>query len=291
MSTIKEVVERGTQALNKTAASSARLDATVLLSAVLGIERAMLYAYPEREVSVEQEERFARLIERRKQHEPVAYLTGHKEFYGLDLLVDKRVLIPRPETELLVDAALSVIRTRLAAGEVPRVADIGTGSGAIPIALAVQELRLPYLYGCDISSDALELARLNAQRHGVQDRLRLIQGDLLAPLPEPVDLLIANLPYIGTEEKESLSPDVHLYEPSLALFSGPDGMELLRRFWVEVRDYHVLRAHSVVLLEIGYRQREELTNLIAELWPRALVTSHKDYAGWDRLLQIEIPPS
>src|SRR5713101_6754491 len=172
---------------------SAQLDAQVLLCYVLGIERAMLYAYPEREISLLQEKQYSTLIARRKQHEPVAYLTGHKEFYGLDFIVDKRVLIPRPETELLVEAALNACQSMLAAGRTPVVADIGTGSGIIPITLAVLQQRLPYLYATDISAAALEVAYLNCLRHHVEQRVRLLHGDLLAPLPEPVDILTANL--------------------------------------------------------------------------------------------------
>jgi len=149
---------------------------------------------------------------------------------GLTFLLTNVVLIPRPETELLVEAALKVCRQMLAVGRTPVVADIGTGSGIIPVTLAVLEPRLPYLYASDISADALEVAFLNCQRHQVEDRVRLLHGDLLAPLPEPVDILTANLPYVGTDEMDDLPPDVRAYEPRLALFSGPDGLDLLHRF-------------------------------------------------------------
>jgi release factor glutamine methyltransferase len=248
----------------------------------------MLYAYPEREVSLEQEQQLLSLIERRAHGEPVAYLIGHKEFYGLDFLVDKRVLIPRPETELLVEAALENIRSRLNAGQIPIVADIGTGSGAIPITLAVKELRLPYLYATDISADALEVARLNCKQHGVEQRIRLLQGDLVEPLPEPVDILTANLPYVGTDEMKALAHDVVDYEPHLALFSGPSGLDLLQRFLRTVWQSEVLRKGGCMLLEVGYAQKEALTHLLSELWPSAVVVWKKDYAGWDRLLQVGI---
>jgi release factor glutamine methyltransferase len=286
MTTIRAALDWGTERLVQAGQRSARLDAQVLLSHILGVERSMLYAYPERAISTEQERGFHALIERRVQHEPVAYLIGHKEFYGLDFVVDRRVLIPRPETELLVEAALERIHHRLEGGQVPLVADIGTGSGAIPVTLAVEEARLPYLYACDISSEALEVARLNCQRYHVERRVRLLQGNLLAPLPEPVDILTANLPYIGSEEKELLEPDVLAYEPHLALFSGPTGLGLLRRFCQEVRDSGKVRPHAAILLEIGYQQREPLTPLLREFFPRATVSWKKDYAGWERLLQI-----
>ncbi len=169
----------------------------------------------------------------------------------------------------------------------PLVADIGTGSGAIPISIAVHEPALPSLYAIDISADALEVARLNCRRHQVTDRVRLLQGNLLEPLPAAVDLLLANLPYVGTREQETMLPDVLNYEPHLALFSGPDGLELLQRLLREAGRGEKLRTGAVLLLEIGYRQRESLTHLAQAIWPQARVSCLKDYAGWDRVLQIE----
>ncbi|HLH60238.1 MAG TPA: peptide chain release factor N(5)-glutamine methyltransferase [Ktedonobacteraceae bacterium] len=266
----------------------ARLDAQLLLSHVLNVERSLLFAYPQDKLSHEQEQQFLALIGRRKKGEPVAYLIGHQEFYGLDFLVDKRVLIPRPETELLVEQALQVCRSMLAGGRTPIVADIGTGSGAIPVAIAVEEPGLPYLYASDISQDALAVASLNCRRHHVEDRVRLLYGDLLTPLPEPVDVVIANLPYVGTEEIGTLQADVRDYEPQLALFSGPEGLDLLRRFMAEAQQSNKLKHGAVLLLEIGYRQREPLARLLEELWPQARVTFRKDFANWDRVLQVEV---
>lgn len=290
--TIGGALEQGTRLLARNGESDqrgARLDARVLLAHVLGLETSVLYAYPERVLTQAQLQTFLSLIERREQGEPVAYLTGHKEFYGLDFVVDSRVLIPRPETELLVEAALSLIRARLAAGQIPIVADIGTGSGAIPITLAVEEPRLPYLYACDLSADALAIARINCQRHHIEDRVKLLQGDLLAPLPEAVDLLCANLPYVGTDEMESLAPDVRAYEPSQALFSGQYGLDLLQRFCKEAREFGTLKAGAVMLLEIGYQQCQPLSDFIQSLWPSANINCTKDYAGWDRLIQVTLP--
>jgi release factor glutamine methyltransferase len=289
MTTIRDALEQGATALTLVGQTpKPRLDAQVLLSHVMDVERTTLYTYPERLLTEEQEQQFSQLIERRKLGEPIAYLTGHKEFFGLDFLVDRRVLIPRPETELLVETALNIIREQLAGARVPVVADIGTGSGIIPISLAVQEPRLPYLYASDISSDALAVARLNCQRHVVEERVRLLQGDLLTPLPEPIDLLTANLPYVGTDEMEELTPEVHAYEPHLALFSGRQGLDAMRRFFTEAQQPGKLRPDAVMLLEIGYQQRELLSDLLSELWPHATVTFTKDYAGWDRLLQISL---
>jgi release factor glutamine methyltransferase len=263
-------------------------DAQLLLSHALHVERSTLYAYPERQLTPAQEQQYHALIERRARNEPVAYLVGHKEFYGLDFIVDRRVLIPRPETELLVDTALKVSRQKIAAGHTPIVADIGTGSGAIPIALAVNEPRLPYLYATDISGDALTVAALNCQRHHVQQRVRLLQGDLIAPLPESVDVLTANLPYVGTNETALLTPDVHDYEPHLALFSGPEGLDLIERFLTNVATSTKLKAEAVILLEIGYQQRERLSQMIDTLWPKTRLNVYKDFAGWERVLQVNL---
>jgi release factor glutamine methyltransferase len=289
MSTIKDALEYAIGKLAHEEQKSAVLDAQVLLGYVLDVDRATLYTYPERALTSEQEQQFFQLIERRERGEPVAYLTGHKEFYGLDFFVDKRVLIPRPETELLVEIVLNNIRKRINAGRIPIVADIGTGSGAIPIALAVEEPRLPYLYASDVSSEALDVARLNCQRHHVEQRVRLLHGDLLAPLPEPVDILIANLPYVGTDEMNTLATDIQAYEPHLALFSGPNGLDLVCRLLMEAKQSAILAREAVLLLEIGYQQRKALSEWVNELWPRANITFKRDFAGWDRVLQIALP--
>ena len=288
MTTIRQALEQGTLTLTQAGQSEARLDAQVLLSHILNVERSTLYAYPERTLTPAAREHYLTLIERRSQGEPVAYLTGHKEFYGLDFLVDQRVLIPRPETELLVEAALGACQSMLAGGRTPVVADIGTGSGIIPITLAVLEPLLPYLYATDISAAALEVAYLNCLRHHVEQRVRLLHGDLLTPLPEPVDVLTANLPYVGTGEVDDLARDVLAYEPHLALFSGSEGLDLLQRFFTELQRSHKIAQGAVLLLEIGYRQREPLSSLLQELWPRATVTFKKDFAGWDRVLQVSL---
>jgi release factor glutamine methyltransferase len=287
MATLGELLAQGTRRLVQAKVCNARLDVQVLLEHATGMERSVCYAYPEHAVTVEQEQHFLALLERRLQGTPVAYLVGHKEFYGLDFLVDKRVLIPRPETELLVEAALEVIRRKLAAGQAPIVADIGTGSGIIAVTLAVAEPHLPYLYACDISADALEVARLNCRRHRVAQRIRLLHGDLLAPLPERVDVLTANLPYVARNEIEVLTADVYDYEPHLALFSGPHGLDLLHRLLLAAQQFAILKEKAVMLLEIGYQQREALELFLHEVWPQATVTFKKDYGGWDRLLLLQ----
>ncbi|HEX7737667.1 MAG TPA: peptide chain release factor N(5)-glutamine methyltransferase [Ktedonobacteraceae bacterium] len=294
MTTIRAALDAASQRLtavrqlNLLPVDNPRLDAQLLLCAVLDKERSYLYMYPEQELTPAQEARWQTLLARREQGEPVAYLIEQKAFYGLDFTVDRRVLIPRPETELLVEAALADCRGRLDSGQTPVLADIGTGSGAIPISIAVHEPRLPYLYACDVSPDALAVASLNCQRHDVSERVRLLQGNLLEPLPEPVDLLLANLPYVGTDEQATMTPDVLNYEPHLALFSGPEGLDLLQTLLREAQHSRKLRPGASLFLEIGYRQREPLSHLAQQIWPTAHVTCLQDYAGWDRVLHIEL---
>ena len=288
MTTIHQVLEKATLSLTQADQPGARLDAQVLLSHILQTRRSFLYTYPEHMITSKQELQYLALIERRSRGEPVAYLTGHKEFYGLDFLVDHRVLIPRPETELLVEAALDACRKMFDAGCTPIIADIGTGSGAIPVTLAVFEPRLPYLYASDISADALDVAQLNCQQHHVEERIRLLQGNLLIPLPEPVDILTANLPYIGTEESAEIPLDVRAYEPHLALFSGLFGLDLMLRFFQELQQSQKLKEGAIILLEIGYHQHEPLTAILQEIWPQATLRFTKDFAGWYRVLQVTL---
>lgn len=295
MATIREALSEARARLRAAEIGSADLDAAVLLGYVLVADRATLYAHPERALTSEEQTAFGALIERRLRGEPVAYLTGHKEFMGLDFLVDRRALIPRPETELLVEMALTEVRQRGAAAHKRpppealadlRVADIGTGSGAIAIALAVQEPRLPLVYATDISAEALALAAENAQRLGVEARLRFLQGDLLEPLPERVDLLLGNLPYIADNEQEVLAPDVRDYEPHLALFGADDGLGHIRRLLASAPPR--LKPGAVILLEFGYAQRAPLAEMISSLLPGAQVRFISDYAGWDRLVEIRL---
>jgi release factor glutamine methyltransferase len=268
---------------------NAALDAQVLLAHVIGRTRATVVAFPERALTPEDAAQYAGLVARRAACEPVAYLTGHREFMGFDLATDARALIPRPETELLVDAALAEARARLAANpsEPPVVADIGTGSGAIAVAFAKLEPQVVTIYATDISADALALARRNAQRLGVADRIQFLEGDLLVPLPEPVDLLMANLPYIAPDDAETLPDDVRRFEPPMALYGDDDGLGHLRRLFVQAQEGR-LRSHATLLLEFGYDQRAALETLAKATFPGCDVQFQSDYAGWDRLAIIHI---
>ena len=277
-----------------------RLDASILLGHLLDVPRTVLLAHPERELAAEQVARYGALIARRAAGEPVAYLTGHRDFMGLDLLVDRRVLVPRPETELVVEAALAALTERLGpppeddalAPQLPvpdlLAADIGTGSGAIAIALASLEMRLGRIYAVDASADALEVARHNGDRLHVADRVSWLAGDLLMPVPVPVDVIVANLPYVIDAPGE-VQPNVVQFEPHPALFGGDDdGLALIRRLISMVPAK--LRPAGIVVLEHGYNQQRAIVALLAAALPGALITVGQDYAGVDRFVVARATP-
>ncbi len=258
--------------------STPRLDAELLLAHVLGWPRARLLAERDYGVAPVQAAAFGELVARRATGEPVAYLVGHRDFYGLELLVTPATLVPRPETELLVELALAEARRMLAGPGAPlRIADIGTGTGAIAIALAAN-LPAARVYAVDLSAEALEVAGRNVARHGLAERVALLRGDLLAPLPEPVDMIVSNPPYTIFAEVE---PNVRDHEPRLALDGGPDGAAIYRRLLAAAPAY--LRPGGAVLLEIGAWQGELVAALLRERLPDAAVRVQQDLAGHERV--------
>jgi release factor glutamine methyltransferase len=206
-------------------ADTASLDADVLLAHTLGVGKEALFAHPERELSSAEDQGYRELVERRATGEPVAYLRGFKEFYGLRFRVDPRVLIPRPETEVLVDAARELI-----AGRALTVADVGTGSGAIAVAIAAHEHRV-HVIATDASREALAVAESNALATGVADRVEFRHGDLLAPISERVDIVCANLPYLpdGSVDRWVGERSSLAFEPRVAVIAGADGLDVIRR--------------------------------------------------------------
>ncbi|MBI4304481.1 MAG: peptide chain release factor N(5)-glutamine methyltransferase [Chloroflexi bacterium] len=279
--TLKQALARAREVLSESNTEDAALEAELLLRHTLKIDRVRLYLELERELSSGEEQAFWQLIERRLKHEPAAYITGHREFYGLEYYVDSNVLIPRPETELLVEKAVELAKGRSAS----TIADVGTGSGAIAIALA---LHLPEaeIYATDISVPALRAASFNCRKHGVTDRVHLLAGDLLEPLPEPVDLIAANLPYVV----ESELPQVNTggFEPALALNGGPDGLEKIRRLCLQAGDK--LRPSGGLLLEIGQGQGSAVISLLRAVYPLAAIEMSRDFAGIDRVVSLVLPP-
>jgi len=277
--TIREALTRAKKAFASGNVEDARLESELLLRHALRIGQVQLYQEPERRLAPREEAGFWRLVERRLGGEPTAYITGRREFYGLSFSVDSSVLVPRPESELLVDAALQIVRSR----PVTRVAEIGTGCGAIAIILA---LSLPEarIYATDISAPALKVARLNCQNHGVADRICLLAGDMLDPLPGPVDLIVANLPYVPELEVSRLG--LADFEPLLALDGGRDGLEKIGRLCSGVGDR--LRPGGFLLLEIGQGQGRVVTALLRRLFPSAGVEVIPDLAGIDRVMVLSL---
>lgn len=283
---LHRVLEWGIAALEEAGIPTAKLDAEVLLGAVLGLSRAQVLARAHTKIRRPQRGHFAALIQRRARGEPVAYILGKKEFYGRDFAVDRRVLIPRPETEELVDRAVDALE--LEGRDAPRAADVGTGSGAIAVTLAAEVPALQVV-ATDISGAALRVARANAEQHGVAARVELREGSLLAPLADdpPFDLIVANLPYVGTNERALLTPDVAEYEPHEALFAGPEGLDLFPPLFEQLRARPLLRPGGIVLLEIGYAQGPSLARLARRYFPDGRVTVHKDLAHHDRIVELQ----
>ena len=227
-------------------------DAAVLLLHLLGIERSTLIAHPERKLEREQQAAYQRLLERRLAFEPVQYITGTIDFYGLTLAVAPGVLIPRPETELLVEAVV----TRVAANA--RILDVGTGSGAIAIALA-KHLPHAEVHAVDISAEALRIARANAERNGVQ--IHFAESDLLTSATGLFEVIVSNPPYIARSEAPTLAAQVRDYEPHTALFAGTSGLEVYERLIPQAAA--ALTSDGLLALEIGYGQRDAIAALLA----------------------------
>ena len=255
---------------------TAALDADVLLAYVLGVGKEALFAHPERELSPAEDVRFQQLVERRGRGEPVAYLRGFKEFYGLRLLVDPRVLIPRPETEGLVDAAREVI-----AGRALTVVDVGTGSGAIAVAIAAHEPRVRVI-ATDSSRDALAVAQANALAGGVADRVEFRLGDLLAPITERVDLVCANLPYLpdASVDKWAGARSSLAFEPRDAVVAGADGLDVIRRCVADLP--RVLAPHGAALFECDPPQVATVVQLLVSQVLRA--EARQDLSGNQRIV-------
>jgi release factor glutamine methyltransferase len=252
-------------------------EAALLLGHVLGWSEAQVLARGDATVPDEARRSYGALVERRLTGEPVAYLVGMKEFYGRPFAVDDRVLIPRPETEHLVEAALAL---DLPPGAL--VLDLGTGSGCLAVTLAV-EIPEARAVAVDLSPAAGAVALANARRHGVEERVRVIAGDLVSALDVgPFDLVVSNPPYVGREEAAGLSLEVTGFEPDRALFAGSEGLEVLARL---LEDLSALRPGTPVFLEIGYRQGDRVAELAAA-GPLRLEGIDRDLAGHPRIARL-----
>jgi len=286
----REAVRACADALRRAGFAEASLEAELLVAHALGVERVRIRVEPERALGAAQERRMEELLRRRLQHEPIAYLLGEWEFFSLPLRVDASVLVPRPETELLVERGLACLGSVVRRGDL-RVLDLGTGSGAIAVALAYHEPRALVL-ATDVSLGALRLARGNALRHGVAHRVRFLRGDLLSPLargPARFDLVVSNPPYVTDEEWERVPRDVREHEPRTALRSGPDPFAFHRRIAPAARA--LLRPGGWLLMECAAGQAIEPSAAWLEGYDEVGV--EPDGAGRERLLaarRVEVRP-
>jgi release factor glutamine methyltransferase len=276
---LKQALDYARAVLRDKDIEDAALEGEILLRHILGIERAHLFSHLDDELTSRQGAALKRALVRRRKGEPTAYITGHREFYGLDFIVNHNVLIPRPESELLIAKAIDIIKSH----KIKQIADIGTGSGAIAISVAVGVPEV-MIYATDISKRALAVASKNCRRHGVADRIIPLQGDMLGPLPGPVDLIIANLPYVKASDLPAGGP--LSFEPSLALDGGADGLD-----WISILCRQVgsrLKQKGYLLLEIGQGQAERVSELLRKEFPAAVIEIDRDLAGIERIVSLRL---
>jgi release factor glutamine methyltransferase len=279
---LRQALAHAREALASKNIEDTSLEGEVLLRHVLGIDRTQLFMNLDIELDIRQEKALEKLLERRIKGEPTAYITGHREFYGLDFNVNRSVLIPRPETELLVEKAIELAQSR----EIDSIIDAGTGCGAIAVALAVNLPKVK-IYATDISDAALEVAASNCKKHHVSDRITLLHGDMLEPVPEKVDLIAANLPYVITSDLPGSGPLSH--EPPAALNGGPDGLDILKNLFVQ--SVKKLKPGGCVLAEIGEGQSIPVVNFIRDTYQGAQIETWKDLSGIERVTGLRLTKS
>ncbi|HEY1462817.1 MAG TPA: peptide chain release factor N(5)-glutamine methyltransferase [Terriglobales bacterium] len=242
---LRSAFNSAVQQLTDAHVGSPRLNAEILLMFVLNSDRAYLYAHPERELTADEESRYQEALARRASGFPSQYITGHQEFWGLDFIVTPAVLIPRPETEHLIETVLPLAKEL----QYPRIVDVGTGSGCIAITLA-KELPEAEIHATDISPDALEVAQANAARHPFAKRIQFLQTDLLSGFPENYfDFVVSNPPYVGESEEDTVQFEVRKSEPRTAVFAGLKGTEVIERLIQQAQT--ALKPQGVLTMEIS----------------------------------------
>jgi release factor glutamine methyltransferase len=285
--TLKQALESAVGRLEADAVGSPRMNAEVLLMFTLACDRAYLFAHPERELTTQELARYEEVLAERARGVPAQYITGHQEFWGLDLVVGPSVLIPRPETEHVIETVLTLVRSgsppiagvqernphtgnQSGLGRDLRIVDVGTGSGCIALALAT-ELPGAEIWATDISAAALETARANAARLQLSGRVCFRQGDLLAGIAPPetrFDFVISNPPYVGEDEADKVQREVRKFEPPEAVFAGPQGLDLIARLIPQA--LRVLEPGGWLVMEIGYTQEQPVRALLKG-WPEVCV--------------------
>jgi release factor glutamine methyltransferase len=280
--TIQKLLNWVTKYLTGKGIDAPRLSAELLLSHVLSLKRIELYTKFDKIVSEEQLNKLHNLVERAGKHEPIAYLAGKTEFYSLELDITSDCMIPRPETELLVERAIEFLRTR--SGK-QSVCDLCTGSGCIAAAIA-KNFSDCRIIAADISDAVLSVAAENIEKHGLKERVKLLCGDLFDPIMPHLDaggfdLIVCNPPYVSAAEVEKLNKNVKDYEPRVALFAGDDGLDIYRRIIAKVRQF--LKPDAALMLEVGYNQAQPVRELLEKAGYFGEITFEKDFRGIDRL--------
>ena len=264
---LKQALTAAVDQLEGSDCGSPRMNAETLMMFVLGVNRAHLYAHPERELTASEQDRYEDVIEQRAAGVPSQYITGHQEFWGLDFVVTSAVLIPRPETEHLVETVLELAREVTT----PRIVDVGTGSGCIALALA-NELRGADVVAVDLSTDALEVARANAARLQLDGRVTFLQSDVLAALAgrSDFDFVVSNPPYVGHDEAGKVQRSVFEYEPRMAVFAGEHGLDVIRPLIEQA--HAALKPGRWLAVEIGYSMRDAVLALLdPTMWEEPMV--------------------
>lgn len=296
--TIRDLIKQGYEFLE--GAEGAVLNCEVVLANVLGVEKEYLIAHSDQEIGGDSEfsedlaDLYMAYLKKVKAGEPVAYILKEKEFYGLSFFVDNRVLVPRPETEQLVETVLSFLEEKYGVkrgrefesdAEKFRILDVGTGSGNIAISLATNFQNLEAV-ALDVSDDAIEVARVNVNQHGVEDRVELYQSDLLDAIEdgENFHVIVANLPYIGTKTNSDVDENVEKHEPASALFAGEDGLDLYLKMFKQIQEKSV--SYDLIVGEFGSMQREDMEALLTDFFGQNW-RIEKDLAGLDRMFVVE----
>jgi release factor glutamine methyltransferase len=275
---LKQTLTAAVDHLEGSDCGSPRMNAETLMMFVLGVNRAYLHAHPERELTAEEKARYDDVIAQRAAGVPWQYITGHQEFWGLDFVVSPAVLIPRPETEHLVETVLELVRAIPA----PRIVDVGTGSGCIALALA-NELRSAEVFAVDLSADALEVARANAARLQLDGRVKFLQSDVLSALvaQHDFDFVVSNPPYVGHDEADKVQRSVFEHEPRMAVFAGEHGSDVIRPLIEQA--LAALKPGGWLAMEIGYSMRDAVLALLSPTrWEEPMVVP--DLQGIPRVI-------
>ena len=283
--TLAEAINNAANLLSTAGITNARLDAEVLLSHIIVKDRVWLITHRDDVLDEKLQRDFADMIQRRTRREPLQHIIGNQEFWGLVFKVSPDVLIPRPETEFIVEAALAIVQDR---NTLVRIIDLCTGSGCIAVSLA-KELTAARVIATDVSEKALAVARENTRRHGVSEHIRFLLGDLFEPLEEldirgQMDIIVSNPPYVQAGVLSTLQPEVRDYEPEIALISGPEGTEMAKRIIQRAPEY--LKKNGALIMEMGLGQAKALTRMVEATGAYGYSELLKDLAGIERVLIV-----